>query len=171
MSKEAPKPAAAAAPDAPAKKSKLKLFIIIGAVLLLGAGAAFWFLRPKKAPDAQAVAKAAEAAPKAAAIYYKFDPAFVVNFGPEGNTRYLQITLEAMSRDPKTVEEIKGNEPAIRNDLVLLYSAQQYDTLVSPEGKEKLRAGTLEAVRKAVADEGGKPETVENVYFTSFVIQ
>ena len=32
-------------------------------------------------------------------------------------------------------------------------------------------AGTLAAVRKAVADEGGKAESVENVYFTSFVIQ
>ena len=173
MSKDAkPKAdAAAAAAAPPAKKSKLPLILAAAGVVIVGGGAAFWFLRPKKAPEAEEVAKAAEAAPKAAAIYYKFDPAFVVNFGPEGNTRYLQITLEAMSRDAKTIEEIKGNEPAIRNDLVLLYSAQQYDTLVSPEGKEKLRAGTLEAVRKAVADEGGKPETVENVYFTSFVIQ
>ncbi len=176
MSKDAKPKADAAAAAAPAaaakpKKGKLPLILAAAGVLVVGGGAAFWFMRPKKAPDAQAVAKAAEAAPKAAAIYYKFDPAFVVNFGPEGNTRYLQITLEAMSRDPKTIEEIKGNEPAIRNDLVLLYSAQQYDTLVSPEGKEKLRAGTLDAVRKAVTDEGGKPESVENVYFTSFVIQ
>ena len=173
MSKDAKPKADAAAPAAapPAKKSKLPLILAAAGVVIVGGGAAFWFMRPKKAPDAEAAAKAAEAAPKAAAIYYKFDPAFVVNFGPEGNTRYLQITLEAMSRDPKTVEEIKGNEPALRNDLVLLYSALQYDALVSPEGKEKLRAGTLEAVRKAVADEGGKPDTVENVYFTSFVIQ
>ena len=169
MSKEAPKPAAAA-DAAPAKKGKLKLIIIVAVVVVLGGGAAFWFLRPKKADPAAEAAKAA-AAPKAAALHYKFDPAFVVNFGTEGSARYLQITLDAMTRDPKVVEQIKGSEPAIRNDLVMLYSAQQYDTLVSPEGKEKLRSGTLEAVRKAVADEGGKPETVENVYFTSFVIQ
>jgi flagellar FliL protein len=175
MSKEAPKPAAkdakTAAPDAGAKKkSKLPLLIIAAVVLLGGGGGAFWFLRPHKDAAAAEAEKAAPVA-KLPAIYYKFEPAFVVNFGSEGNARYLQITLEAMSRDPKTAEAIKGSEPAIRNDLVLLYSAQQYDTLVSAEGKEKLRAGTLEAVRKAVADEGGKPETVENVYFTSFVIQ
>ncbi len=168
MSKEAPKPAAADA--APAKKGKLKLVIIIAVVVLLGGGAAFWFLRPKKVDPAAEAAKAA-AAPKAAALHYKFDPAFVVNFGSEGNARYLQITLDAMTRDPKTVEDIKSSEPAIRNDLVMLYSAQQYDVLVSVEGKEKLREQTLEAVRKAVADEGGKAETVEAVYFTSFVIQ
>ena len=169
MSKEAPKPAADAAVPAK-KKSKLPLVIAAVVVLLGGGGAAFWFLRPHKADPAAEAAKAA-AAPKAPALHYKFDPAFVVNFGTEGNSRYLQITLDAMTRDPKALEEIKASEPATRNDLVLLYSAQNYETLVSAEGKEKLRDQTLEAVRKAVADEGGKPESVEAVYFTSFVIQ
>jgi len=164
------KPAAAGGAAPAAKKSKLPLLIIVAVVALGGGGAAFWFLRPHAAA-ADAKPAAAEANAKATPIYYKFEPAFVVNFGTEGNTRFLQVTLEAMSRDPKVVEEIKNNEPAIRNDLVLLFSAQQYDTLIAAEGKEKLRAGTLEAVRKSVADEGGKPETVENVYFTSFVIQ
>ena len=162
--------AAAAAPPAK-KKGKLPLILAAAGVVVIGGGAAFWFLRPKKAPDAQAVAKAAEAAPKAAAIYYKFDPAFVVNFGGEGNVRYLQITLEAMSRDAAVIEEIKNNEPAIRNDLVLLFSAQQYDALLAPEGKETLRQAALQAVRKTVAAESGKADAIEGVYFTSFVIQ
>ncbi len=76
-----------------------------------------------------------------------------------------------MSRDQAVVDEIKNNEPAIRNDLVLLYSAQQPEALLAPEGKEKLRAATLDAVRKTIAAEGAKPEAVEAVYFTSFVIQ
>ena len=41
----------------------------------------------------------------------------------------------------------------------------------SREGKEKLRAAALEAIRKIVAAEGGKPEELEAVYFTSFVMQ
>lgn len=173
MSKDAKKadpkkPEGAAA--APAKKGKLPLIMIIaGVVVLGGGGAAFFLMKGKKPPEGEAE-KAAEPA-KAAAIHYKFDPSFVVNFGPEGNTRYLQITLDAMTRDPKVAEEMKGAEPAIRNDLVLLYSSQNYETLVSLEGKEKLRADTLAIVRKAIADEGGKPDSIENVYFTSFVIQ
>ena len=162
------KPAAAGAAPA-AKKSKLPLLIIVAVVALGGGGAAYWFLRPHAASDAKPDVAATTA--KATPIYYKFEPAFVVNFGAEGNTRFLQVTLEAMSRDPLVVEEIKNNEPAIRNDLVLLFSAQQYDTLMAPEGKEKLRQQTLEAVRKAVSAEGGKAEAVEGVYFTSFVIQ
>jgi len=155
---------------APAKKkSAMPMIIIAVLVLVAGGGAAWKFMKPKAAAPGKPAAEAASA--KAAAIYYKFDPAFVVNFGSEGNSRYLQITLEAMSRDQAVIDEIKNNEPAIRNDLVLLYSAQQPEALLAPEGKEKLRAATLDAVRKTIAAEGARPEAVEAVYFTSFVIQ
>ncbi len=174
MSKDAkkadPKKPDAAAAEPAKKKGKLPLILIIaGVVVLGGGGAAFFLMKGKKPPEGEA-AKPAEPV-KAAAIHYKFDPSFVVNFGPEGNTRYLQITLDAMTRDPKVVEEMKCAEPAIRNDLVMLYSSQTYESLVSAEGKEKLRADTLAIVRKAITDEGGKPDSIENVYFTSFVIQ
>lgn len=155
---------------APAKKkSAMPLIIIAVLVLAAGGGAAWKFTRPKAAAPGKPAAEASST--KAAAIYYKFDPAFVVNFGSEGNSRYLQITLEAMSRDQAVIDQIKNNEPAIRNDLVLLYSAQQPEALLAPEGKEKLRNATLDAVRKTIAAEGARPEAVEAVYFTSFVIQ
>jgi flagellar FliL protein len=178
MAKET-KPAAieVAASAKPAKKGGKLLWVIIGVVVVGGGGAAAFLLTSHKAvatpaADAGADASAAPAAaPHAPPIYYKFDPAFVVNFGSEGNTRYLQITVETMSRDPAVVEEIKTNEPAIRNDLVLLFSGQQYESLVTPEGKDKLRQATLETIRKTVAAEGAKAELVEGVYFTSFVIQ
>ena len=62
-------------------------------------------LKPKADSDGAAAANGAAAAaakpaaPHSAPIYYKFDPAFVVNFGGEGSARYLQVTVEAMSRD------------------------------------------------------------------------
>jgi flagellar protein FliL len=105
------------------------------------------------------------------ALYYKFDPAFVVNFGTEGSARYLQVMVEAMTRDAPTLEMLKNNEPAVRNDLVMLFSSQDNATLLSADGKEKLRASALEAVRKVIAAEGGDAKLVESVYFTSFVIQ
>lgn len=179
MAKEA-KPAAieVAHSAKPAKKGGKLLWIIMGVVVLGGGGAAALLLTGHKAAATPAVASDADAAaagpataPRAPPIYYKFDPAFVVNFGSEGNTRYLQITVETMSRDPAVVEEIKTNEPAIRNDLVLLFSGQQYESLVTPEGKDHLRQATLDTIRKTVAAEGAKGELVEGVYFTSFVIQ
>ena len=169
MATEAKSGAAAAAP---AGKKRRPLLIVLALLVLAGGGAAtWWFTRPNAAAAKAGAPTAESTAAKASAIYYKFDPAFVVNFGTEGNTRFLQITLEAMSRDPAVIEQIKSNEPAIRNDLVLLYSAQQYEGLIAPEGKEKLRQATLDAVRKVVSGEGAKGEAVEGVYFTSFVIQ
>lgn len=151
-----------------AKPGKLKWIIIAAAVLVAG-GAAFFFLGKGKAAAEEKKEDAKKA--YAVALYHKFEPAFVVNFGSEGNSRYLQITVEAMSRSPEVIEAVKVNEPAIRNDLVLLFSSQQYEALMSPEGKDALRQSTLETVRKVVAKEGAKPEEIEGVYFTSFVIQ
>jgi flagellar FliL protein len=156
--------------EAPKKKKGKLLFVII-AVVLIGGGAGAWFAFKPKPDAAAAQAPAEKATPKTAALYFKFDPAFVVNFGGEGSARYLQVMVEAMTRDPPTLEMIKNNEPAVRNDLVMLFSSQDNATLLSPDGKEKLRNATLEAVRKIVAAEGGDPKSVENVYFTSFVIQ
>jgi len=155
------------------KKKRVVLIVALLAVVAAGGGAAFWFLRPTEAnapaPAGEAAADAATR--KAAPLYYKFDPAFVVNFGSPGNVRYLQIMIEAMSRDAKVMDELKIVEPAIRNDLMLLFSSQQYEDLLTQEGKEKLRKATLDSIRKALATEGGNPDSLESVYFTSLVIQ
>jgi flagellar protein FliL len=163
-------PAANVQPIKPKKKGKL-LWIVV-AVVVIGGGAGAWFaFKPAAAQSEGATADAKPAAPHSAPIYYKFDPAFVVNFGGEGSARYLQVTVEAMSRDMTVVESLKNFEPAVRNDLVMLYSGQDNATLMTVEGKEKLRAATLGIIRKVLDSEGGKGQGLEAVYFTSFVIQ
>jgi flagellar protein FliL len=156
-------------PIKPKKKGKL-LWIAIAVVVLGGAAAAWFAFKPGAAPEDVAAGNKPAAA-HAAPIYYKFDPAFVVNFGGEGSARYLQVTVEAMSRDMAVVENLKSTEPAVRNDLVMLFSGQDNATLMSVEGKEKLRAATLAAIRKVIDSEGGNGKLIEAVYFTSFVIQ
>jgi flagellar protein FliL len=175
-------PAEAAAKDGAGggKKSKMML-IIIGAVVLLGGGGAgaFFAFKPKPAAAAEAEGgdkadkadKGEKGGKKANPLFYKFDPAFVVNFGGEGSARYLQVTIEAMARDQAILNTLKEEEPVVRNDLVLLYSGQDNATLMNNEGKEKLRAQTLDVVRKVLNDEGAKGSAIEAVYFTSFVIQ
>jgi flagellar FliL protein len=163
-------PAEAAVAPAGNSKKKLVLIVVI-AVVVIGGGAGAWLLIPHgKQPEGEKSA-AAKSAEHAAAQYYKFDPAFVVNFGGADSSRFLQIQVEALTRDPALLEVLKTNEPAIRNDLLLLFSSQTYEVLMSAEGKEKLRKSTAEAMRKVIAREGAKPESVEDVFFTSFVIQ
>ena len=165
MSKAAaPEPAAEAKPKG---KSRL-LIIIAAAVVLAGGGAGAWvFLKP--APDDKAEAE--HAAVKLPSAYIALDPPFVVNFDAGAAARFLQITVQLMTREPAMVEFLKAHDPVIRNDLLLLFGNQQVAEVSTREGKENLRAAALEVVRKIVTAEGGKPEEVEAVYFTSFVMQ
>ena len=152
------------------KKARTLPWISLAVAVLVLAGAGTWFaLRSDAGTSAGAAPRAA--APRAAPIYYKFDPAFVVNFGGAGSARYLQVGVEAMSRDAAILDTLKNNEPAVRNDLILLYSSQNDATLMTTEGKEMLRAATLTAIQKVLNEAGADGKLIEQVYFTSFVIQ
>lgn len=104
------------------------------------------------------------------ALYISLDPPFVVNFADSGNARFLQITVEVMTRDPKVEEHVKRHMPAIRNNLVMLFSSQTTESVSSLEGKEALREETLSSIQEILETETGEPG-IEAVYFTSFVMQ
>jgi flagellar FliL protein len=162
----------AKAAEAEKPKSKKKLIIIIiAAVVLLGGGAAAFFLLKGGKEQGAEHAEAEKAVPKAPAVYIPLDPPFTVNFETVSNARFLQIAVQLMTRDPEMVEFVKANIPAIRNDLLLLFSQQTAAGLSNVEGKEKLRAAALEAVRSIVVNEGGHSEKIEGLYFTTLVMQ
>ena len=103
-------------------------------------------------------------------MYFPLDPAFVVNFKENGHTRFLQCTIEVMTRDPKIVEDIKANMPVIRNNFLMLLGNQKAEDLETTAGKEKIRAELLDTLKKFLAEETGRVK-VEGLYFTSFVTQ
>jgi flagellar FliL protein len=157
----------AAAPKS--KKGKLIIILALTVLLLAGGGVAAWLALGggHHAKKTEQVKKEPLAPPQ----YVALDPPFVVNFESEQQVRFLQVTAQVMSRDPVTVELLKTNDPVVRNDLLMLFGGQKYEIVSTREGKEALRTQTLAAVRKIVAEAGGKPEKVEAVYFTSFVMQ
>jgi flagellar FliL protein len=160
---------AAAEGEAPAGKSKKWLMIaIIAVVVLAGGGAGAYFMMAggshKKVQE-----KAKE--PLAPPLYVALDPPFVVNFEGEQIVRFLQVTVQVMTRDPLTVELLKSNDPVVRNDLLLLLANQKATTVATREGKEHLRSDALATIRHVIESAGGKSDRVEQVYFTSFVMQ
>jgi flagellar FliL protein len=102
-------------------------------------------------------------------VYYAIDPPLVVNFEDGSAVRFLQITMEIMAHDEKAIESVQKNIPLIRNNLLLLMSNRNYQSMMSREGKEKLREEALAEVRAVQKKEGG-PD-VDDVLFTSFVVQ
>jgi flagellar protein FliL len=161
-------PAAEEAAAAGKSKKTLMIVVLLAVLLLAGGGAGAWFAFAPHGGKKHAVAKQEPPAP---ALYVALDPPFVVNFEADQQVRFLQVTAQLMSRDPATIEILKTNDPVVRNDLLLLFGGQKYSVISTREGKESLRTQTLAAVRKIVAAAGGKPEKVEAVYFTSFVMQ
>ena len=110
----------------------------------------------------------AEGAGKAA-VYYAIDPPLVVNFEDGSVVRFLQISMEIMAHDQKAIDSVQKNIPLIRNNLLLLMSNRDYQSLMSRDGKEKLRAEALAEVKNVQKKQGG--EDVDDVLFTSFVVQ
>lgn len=160
--------------EAVGANSRKKYILIGGAALLLviiSVAATLLIVRfmgPAPA-DAPTVTEAPVDVRKPA-IYYPLKPAFVVNFASAGRQRFLQTDLSLLIRESDISAALDLHMPAIRNGLVLLFSAQDFDNLQTAEGKEELRQQALEKVQEVLLKEIGKPG-VEQVLFTSFVMQ
>ena len=88
-----------------------------------------------------------------------------------GETRFVQLTLQAMARSEKSIDAIKTHAPAIRNAFLFVISAHKVEDLETLEGKEKLRAEMLKSANEVMEKNTGKADAIEELYFTSLVIQ
>lgn len=148
-----------------------KKLIIIGAIVVLalaGGGAAFMMGGGEEPAEAgEAVAPVVAAEP----IYIPLDPAFVVNFQDKNQkTKFLKAELNVVTYNEDVPEAVMKHMPAIRNNLILLFSRQLYEDLLPHEGKEVLRAEALAQVQ-AVIEKQVSGGGVEDLFFTSFVMQ
>ena len=113
-----------------------------------------------------------DAKPIEPALYAPLDPPFVVSFAEKGGeTRFVQLTLQAMARSEKSIDAIKTHAPAIRNAFLFVISAHKVEDLETLEGKEKLRAEMLKSANEVMEKNTGKADAIEELYFTSLVIQ
>lgn len=155
--------------EEPKSKSKLLIIIIAVVVLLVGGGAAAFFLLMGGDEQPAEMDEAVENV-KAKAIYIPLKPPFVVTYGVSGRQRFVQISVTLMTRNNDVVNVVQANMPLVRNNLVTVFSSQDFDELQTNEGKEALRQIALEEVQAIVEEEIGVPG-VEQVLFTNFVMQ
>lgn len=104
------------------------------------------------------------------AIYIQIRPAFVVNYGGKGRLKYIKADVAVRLDNAEAANSVRHHMPYIRNNLVMLLSAQTDESIASQEGKEALRQEALQVVRDIIEQEdqvGG----VVDLYFNSFLIQ
>jgi flagellar FliL protein len=164
---------------------RTKLIIVTMAVLLVGAiGAVAWLLlhrNPTAAATASTTGDTAQPAEKSTEktaepsathepLFLALDPPFIVNFQSDSSAHFLQVGVQLMARDQRALDAAKASDPVVRNALLMLFSSQDAKTLISREGKEKLRSDAQVELQKIVT-ERATGAVLEAVYFTSFVMQ
>jgi len=124
-------------------------------------------VEPKKEARAE---PAQPTRPPAPALYLKMDPQLVVNFDATSEVKFLAIDIDFMARDQAVLDDVQRNMPKIRNNLLMLISNRDYHTLMTREGKDKLRLEALEETKRVLKQETGSAR-LEDLFFTSFVVQ
>jgi flagellar FliL protein len=161
-------------PDNAEEKSggKKKLIIIVVSVILLiviGVGATIFLMSDDSDSDEGEVVEVVEEI-ILPAQYIKMKPRFIVNFNVGTRQRFLQTSIEIMTRSQHVIDTIELHNPMLRNTIIRILSDQDFKNLRTQEGRAALKAllkEQLVAVMKAEADVEG----IEAVLFTDFVMQ
>ena len=151
--------------------NKKLIFIILGVVLLIGGSVGGTLLIVGGGDDsAEAGIEEEVEVARGDATYIDLKPAFTVNLAPQDPVGFLQISMQILTFDDDVAEELEKHKPLIRNNLVVLFGKQSSADLRAPEGKEQLQKSALETVQSVINKHGSGGE-VDNVFFTSFVMQ
>jgi flagellar FliL protein len=182
------------------KKSRKKLFIIVGVVLVLllglAGGGTLFYMKKKAAAAAEAEAEAETGPAKAVKRDRKLKPTFVsldlftVNLADRDADRYAQIQMAFELSDEKATEMVKNFMPVIRNSVLMTLSHKTSAELLEKDGKLKLSSELRREVAKALGMEPPPEEDqaasapkakasvlpedispVIGVHFSNFIIQ
>jgi flagellar FliL protein len=173
--KTAPKAGAkpTAAPEVPAeaapKASKKKLIIIIAAAVIVVAGAGGGALIMMRGQAQPGPAKESKTEATKLPVFVTMEP-FTVNLQSETGDQFLQVTLTLQVPDAAQEELLKSFMPQLRSRLLFLLSSKKAIEISSVEGKKKLTAEIISTANQPFTAKGA-PQTVSDVFFTSFVIQ
>ncbi len=93
-----------------------------------------------------------------------------MNLQHEGKSRFLQTTVQLMTRDKDLFDAARVHSPAIRSALIMLLGTIDYESLATREGKERLQDQAKSVTDEVLMDLAGR-QGIDAVYLTSFVIQ
>lgn len=159
-------------------KLKMIIMIIVGVLLVAGLSVfATWFLLKDRMsqPADPGISEIPMEEPQMTveqgqAIYHALQPAFIVNYATGGKSRFLQVELTVLTRDPAAIEVMILHNPLIRNNLLDVFAAQSIEDLGTAAGKQKLADELTKAIQDVLIIEMGRPG-VESVLYRSFVMQ
>jgi flagellar FliL protein len=159
-------------------KLKMIIMVVVGVLLISGLSIfGTWFMLKDQLADPEApdigeipMEEPVMTVDQGEAIYHAMQPAFIVNYNAAGRSRFLQVELSVLTRDPASIEVLILHNPLIRNNLLDVFSEQDVMMLGTADGKEKLAEDLTKAIQDVLIIEMGRPG-IETVLFRSFVMQ
>jgi flagellar FliL protein len=112
--------------------------------------------------------------------YMEMTPKFTVNLAEP--KKYLLINVQLLVEGAGAIEAVKKHMPALRHELIMLYSGRPSDSLQTMEQREALRQETTKIIRETLEkmedDKGhsskkskaAHEEGFKEAYFTEFLI-
>lgn len=99
--------------------------------------------------------------------YLQMGSKFTVNL--EEPRKYLMINVQLLVEGAEAVEKVKKHMPALKHELIMLYSGRSMETLQTSEQREALRQETFTAL-KQVLEKYENSEGFKDVFFTEFLV-
>ena len=160
-----------APPEAPAKKGKLKLILMLTVVIVLAVGLSvvgtMWFLGggiPGMA-DAEQEDSSEQVEVFVPSTYTVLEKALVTTVQAEGRQRYAQVYLAFEA----ALAAANQHMPLLRSKLIGVLGGRDFNELQTPEGRKALADDMLATVNSALEQEGESPLLA--VLFRNFVVQ
>jgi flagellar FliL protein len=157
------------AEEAPAGGKKKLIFIIVGALLLVGISIGVTLVLFSGGEEEEQVVEVDTGPEKGPPVYTELE-AFTVNLEPQDPVDYLRVEIKVLSYYEDVTAQLVKHKPLIRNDLTVLFAQQKSTDLRTEEGKQKLQQAVLEKIQSAI-DRYGKGGEVANAFFVDFVMQ
>lgn len=164
-------------------KSGLKKILLLAGVgllvLVLGAGAFFYFLGADSQPTGMEPASTGAATagdnsrpsgPEGNALYVALPRPFVFNVPGSARDRLVQIKVQLLVRGRNNETIALRHIPLIEASLLSSFSSANADELITTTGKDALKNKALSDLQQALLEVAGSV-VVEEVLFTSFVMQ
>jgi len=99
--------------------------------------------------------------------YVELKPKFTVNLEKAG--KYLVVNVQLMAEGEKYIEKIKKHLPALRHQLIMIYSGRSSTELQTMEQREALRVESKKAITKAL-DKHSNSDGFRDLFFTEFLV-
>ncbi len=161
-----------AAEEAP-KKGKLKLILLLTAVVVLAiglsVGGTLWFLKDQAPDEANGDEVDTAEVDFKPSQYTVLEKSLVTTVQAEGRQRFAQVYVAFEADNAETLAATELHMPLLRSQLINVLASSDFLVLQTPEGRTGLAEDMLATVNETLAQEGVQP--LKRVLLRNFVLQ